>query len=250
MQDSPLSKSISTLIFLQKLAKIWQNTRKWCGGLWLISYNSLIPVNHYNSIGANPNVYCVLCGTMTPKQKDFAKLQASSTQESSYIFSTGAPRSRYCSLAYLVDDLGYRNILEGRIPKMFYDVRSADIQRRGLCKHAGHWCNGLILRLLQITHRQWTFRCGTVHLRRPDGLTSSQRDCLACKCEELLWTDPTTLLDEDRYLLNINFEALGDTSSSTWQAWLSEMEDARCVTFQNDDIHLKCKKCHVERVTI
>ena len=175
---------------------------------------------------------------MTPKQKDFAKLQASSTQESSYIFSTGAPRSRYCSLAYLVDDLGYRNILEGRIPKMFYDVRSADIQRRGLRKHAGHQCNGLILRLLQITHRQWTFRCGTVHLRGPDGLTSSQRDRLACKCEELvLWTDPTTLLDEDRYLLNIHFEALGDAPPlSTRQAWLSEMEAARCVTHQNDSI--------------
>jgi hypothetical protein len=67
----------------------------------------------------------------------------------SSMLSLCAPRSRYCSLAYLVDDLGYRNVLEGRIPKMFDDVRAADIQRRGLRKHAGHWCNGLILRLLQ-----------------------------------------------------------------------------------------------------
>jgi hypothetical protein len=154
----------------------------------------------------------------------------------SSMLSLCTPHSRYCSLAYLVDDLGFRNILEGRIPKMFYDVRSADIQRRGLRKHAGHWCNGLILRLLQITHRQWTFRCGTVHLRGPDGLTSAQRDRLARKCEELLWTDPTTLLDEDRYLLNIDFEALGDAPSSTRQAWLSEMEAARCVSHQNDSI--------------
>ncbi len=153
----------------------------------------------------------------------------------SSMLSLCSPRSRYCHLACMVDDLGFRNMLEGRIPKLFYDVRAADIQRRGLRKHAGHWCNGLILRLLQITHRQWTYRCGTVHLRGPDGLTSAQRDRLARKCEELLWTDPTTLLDEDRYLLEIDFDALGDAPSSTCQAWLSEMEAARCASSLHED---------------
>jgi hypothetical protein len=105
------------------------------------------------------------------------------------------PHSRYCQLAKMVDGLGLRNLLEGRIPRLFYDCRLADIQRCHLRKHAGHWCNGLILRFLQITHRQWTFRCGKVHLRGPDGLTSSQRDRLAQRCEDLLWTDPSTLLD-------------------------------------------------------
>jgi len=136
----------------------------------------------------------------------------------------------------MVDDLGYRNILEGRIPRLFYSVRLDDIQRRGLRKHAGHWCNGLILRLLQITHRQWTYRCGTVHLRGPDGLTTAQRDRLARKCEELLWTDPTTLLDEDKYLLDIDFDELGDAPASTRQAWLSEMEAARLASEQQEQI--------------
>ncbi len=138
------------------------------------------------------------------------------------------PYSRYCQLADMVDNLGLRNLLEGRIPRLFYDCRLADIQRRGLRKHAGHWCNGLILRLLQITHRQWTFRCGTVHLRGPDGLTSSQRDRLAQRCEDLLWTDPSTLLEDDRYLLALDFEDIGAAPSDTRQAWISEMEAARC----------------------
>jgi hypothetical protein len=154
----------------------------------------------------------------------------------SSMLSLCAPRSRYCHLACMVDDLGFRNMLEGRIPKLFYDARAADIQRRGLRKHAGHWCNGLILRLLQITHRQWTYRCGTVHLRGPDGLTSAQRDRLTRKCEELLWTDPTTLLDDDRYLLELDFDALGDAPSSTRQAWLSEMEAARCASRLHEDV--------------
>ena len=74
------------------------------------------------------------------------------------------PCSDYYELAEVVDSLGFRNLLEGRIPKLFYDARLADIKRWHLNKHAGHWCNGLILRLLQITYRQWTYRNGTVYI--------------------------------------------------------------------------------------
>ena len=63
-----------------------------------------------------------------------------------------------------------------RETKLLFTLQQQDISCRGLQKRAGHWCNGLILRLLQITHRQWTFRNGTVHLRGPDGLTSAQHD--------------------------------------------------------------------------
>ena len=126
----------------------------------------------------------------------------------------------------MVDSLGFRNLLEGHIPKLFYDVRLADIKRRHLSKHAGHWCNGLILQLLQITHRQWTFRNGTVHLKGPDDLSPRQTTALVRRCEDLLWTDPSTLLDEDRYLLELDFDDLGDGSSASRQMWISEMEAA------------------------
>jgi hypothetical protein len=79
-----------------------------------------------------------------------------------------------------------------------------------------------------MTHRQWTFRNGTVHLKGPDGLTAAQQRSLARKCEALLWTDPSTLLSEDRYLLDVNFEELGEGSASSRQMWLAEMDAARC----------------------
>jgi hypothetical protein len=50
----------------------------------------------------------------------------------------------------MVDDLGFLNMMEGSIPKLFYSVRVEDIERLWLRKHDGHWCNGLILQLLQI----------------------------------------------------------------------------------------------------
>jgi hypothetical protein len=134
--------------------------------------------------------------------------------------------SNYYELAEMVDRLGYHNLLEGRIPKLFYTTRLADIKSRQLNKHAGHWCKGLILQLLQITHPQWTFRNGTVHLRGPDGLTFTQQEALARRCEDLLWTDPLSLLEEDRYLLDIDFTELGNGPSATRQVWISEMEAA------------------------
>ena len=135
-------------------------------------------------------------------------------------------RSEYHELAEMVDMLRFRNLLEGRIPKLFYEKRLHDIKRRHLNKHAGHWCNGLILQLLQITHRQWTFRNGTVHLKGPDGLSPTQQKSLARRCEDLLWTDPSSLLDDDKYLLDIDFDDLGDGAAASRQMWISEMEAA------------------------
>ena len=94
------------------------------------------------------------------------------------MLSPTSRHSRYTQLALLVDQLGFRNFMEGRIPKLLVALCQEDISRRHLRKHAGHWGNGLILHLLQITHRQWTFRNGTVHFRNPDHLTRSQQTYL------------------------------------------------------------------------
>ena len=137
-----------------------------------------------------------------------------------------SPFSRYRRLATIQDGLGFDNFLEGRIPSLFRLVRQQDISRRKLRKHAGHWCNGLILRLLQVTHRQWSYRNGSTHLQVRDGMTMTQHRALTRRCEELLWTDPTQLLPEDQCLLNLDFAALGSGNAVVRQLWISEMEAA------------------------
>jgi hypothetical protein len=73
------------------------------------------------------------------------------------------PRSPYRQLAEMQDILGFQNFIEGHISSLYCSMRQWDIGRRKLRKHAPHWCNGFILHLLQITHRQWTYRNQTVH---------------------------------------------------------------------------------------
>ena len=62
--------------------------------------------------------------------------------------------SRYRGLAAMQDSIGFRNFLEGRIATLFRHHRQQDISRRHLRKHTGHWVKGLILQLLQVSHRQ------------------------------------------------------------------------------------------------
>ena len=87
---------------------------------------------------------------------------------------------------------------------------------------------------MQEGHRQWTFCNSTVHLRGPDGLTEAQREALARKCKDLLWTDPCNLLQDGRYLRDIDFTSPGDAPAATLQIWLSEMEATRCAARNND----------------
>jgi hypothetical protein len=141
------------------------------------------------------------------------------------------PNSVYCQLAHLHDQIGYDNFLEGWICKLFRSMRQWDISNRKLRKHAGHWCNGLVLHLLQITHRQWTYRCQTVHYKGADGLTKEQQHKIMRDCEDLLWTDPSILLPEDRSLLCVAFESLGNSPAIMRQLWISEMEAATAVAW-------------------
>jgi hypothetical protein len=73
--------------------------------------------------------------------------------------------SPYRQLAEMQDMLGFQNLIEGRISCLYLNMRQWDIDRLKLGKHAPHWCNGLVLHLLQITHRQWSYRNQTAHYK-------------------------------------------------------------------------------------
>lgn len=134
--------------------------------------------------------------------------------------------SAYYVLAEHQDALGFHNFIEGRISRLFRPARQWDITQRRLRRHAPNWCSGLVLRLTQIVHRQWTYRNRTVHYKGADGLTVSQQLRIMRECEHLLYTDPSTLLPADRGLLDIDFRELGSGPAIARQTWRSEMQAA------------------------
>ena len=142
--------------------------------------------------------------------------------------------STYYVLAEHQDALGFHNFIEGRISCLFRPARQWDISQRRLRKHAPSWCSGLVLRLTQIVHRQWTYRKRTVHYKGADGLIVSQQLRIMRECEHLLYTDPSDILPADCGLLDIDFDALGGGPAIARQTWPSKMQ-AALVAAQPDD---------------
>ena len=136
----------------------------------------------------------------------------------------GADR-RFLTLARIHDSLGWDNFVEGRICKLWLQFREVDINRRNLRTTSESWAWGLSHRLLQLTHRQWIYRNSVVHYK-VQGITMRQHERIMDNVEHYAMTDPEDLLPENRHLLDIDFEALGEASSIEKQFWVAEMETA------------------------
>ena len=75
--------------------------------------------------------------------------------------------SKYAMSVWIHDKL--------RVCASWFHLRQDDILKRKLRRSAGKWMKGLMRRLLQITHQQWTYRNATVHLKMKDGRTTANR---------------------------------------------------------------------------
>ena len=85
----------------------------------------------------------------------------------------------------------------------------------------------MITQLLQVTHSQWIYRCVLVHDRTTGTLISSHKEGLLKEIEHQLTLDPEGLSDEDRFLLECNFDELTSTSGEQQEYWLLAIQAAR-----------------------
>ena len=69
-------------------------------------------------------------------------------------------------------------------------------------------------------------RNAKVHFKRSDGRTIAQHEQILSRVRDLLCTDPLDLEEEDRYLLDEDFEALGSSLDDCKETWIANMEAA------------------------
>ena len=81
-------------------------------------------------------------------------------------------------------------------------------------------------RLLEIVHQQWLYRNATVHMKLEDNLTADQHRQILTRIEECLEIDPEELLDENRDLLQLDFERLATGPVKDKMKCIAEMESA------------------------
>ena len=61
------------------------------------------------------------------------------------------------------------------------------------------------------------------HFNQSDGRTISQHEQIMEQIKDLLWTDPDDLLDDDRALLDEDFEQLGLATATNREFWVASM---------------------------
>lgn len=125
------------------------------------------------------------------------------------------------------DKIGWRNMMEGRISRLFYGIQCQHLSKSHSRINGDDWMRGLINRLIHITHSQWLFRNFTLH----DSICGYNRlkDKLAVQLQidELRHTDPERIPEHSRFLLEIDTEILKTKDYEQQVYWVTAMEAAR-----------------------
>jgi hypothetical protein len=135
------------------------------------------------------------------------------------------PRFRHMALSK--DKIGWRRFLEGMISTEITYIQRQHIAVNRSRMSLDKWCTGLITRLLEITHGQWLYRNYIVHDPVSGTVEMAKKEELLVEIERQRELGDAGLLEEDKYLAEVNLEEMA-TSSGEWQHyWLLAIQTAR-----------------------
>jgi len=131
----------------------------------------------------------------------------------------------YIAFSEIHDTLGWDNFVEGRISESLVKLQGSYLRSIDTYVNLSTWASGLMRQPLLLTHRQWKYRNATVHYKA-DGQPLPRHEQILEIITNLIDTDETLLLPDDRDLLHIDFEQLGDGPTIDQERWISNMNTA------------------------
>ena len=130
-------------------------------------------------------------------------------------------------LARSQDVIGWDNYMMGMLSMQMAAVQSVYILQHYLALPVSKWLSGLITQLLQVTHCQWIYRCVLVHDQATGTLISAHKEELLKEIEHQLVLGDKGLMEEDRFLLECNFDELTMTNGEQQEYWILAIQAAR-----------------------
>jgi hypothetical protein len=106
------------------------------------------------------------------------------------------------------DVIGWDNFAVGMVSIKLLPIQSSYLIKSISSAHAMRWISGLIMQLLQVTHTQWIYPCVLIHDCTTGTLILAHKEDLPRKIEHQLTLGPDSLAEEDRFLLECNFDGL------------------------------------------
>ncbi len=117
--------------------------------------------------------------------------------------------------------------MEGMIPKEIRNIQETYMSVAGETTSLTNWSTGLIVKLLEVVHGQWLYRCVQIHDKTRGTLATTKKEELQSEIEAQMEQGWSDLLEEDQYLAEVNLEDLEHSSGEKQQYWLLEIRAAR-----------------------
>jgi hypothetical protein len=115
----------------------------------------------------------------------------------------------------------------GMVFNKLLTIQSTHFHTTGESYRATRWIAGLLTQLLQVVHTQWIYRCMLVHDHTTGVLISAHKGELLKEIEHQLALGLEGLAEEDRFLLECNFDDLSSTTGEHQEYWLLGIQAAR-----------------------
>jgi hypothetical protein len=129
-------------------------------------------------------------------------------------------------LAISQDIIGWDHFMMVMVSKQIAKIQSTYLLRSNSLQPASSWIVGLITQLLQVTHTQRIHRCVLVHDWNTGMLISAHKEDLLKEIEHQLALGPDGLTEEDKFLLQCNFDELATTNGKHQEYWLLAIQAA------------------------
>jgi hypothetical protein len=133
----------------------------------------------------------------------------------------------YTSMAAEQDCIGWRQFMEGMVCTRIRGIQEAYSMIEGMHMSASCWTTGLILKLLKTTHGQWLYRNVQVHDAVAGTWVTLRKEQIQWEIQQQMELGASGLLQEDKYLMEINLEDMETTLGEHQEYWLLAITVAR-----------------------
>lgn len=134
---------------------------------------------------------------------------------------------QYQRMARSQDLIGWRRFMEGMVSRRIVEIQRDYLQMKGLVWKLDRWATGFTTRLLEITHGQWLYRNVVVHDTTAGQLANVRKEKILAEIEEHQSKGDEGLLEEHKYLLDINLDDIGELDGVGHEYWLLAIQAAR-----------------------
>jgi hypothetical protein len=108
----------------------------------------------------------------------------------------------------------------GMICKHMQEIQRTYHIHKGLRISPERWAQGLILKLLEATHRQWIYRNIQIHDTVAGTHAALRKESIQREIEEQMEQGKIGHLEEDHWIMEVNLGDMENTSGEQEEYWL------------------------------